>query len=86
MVTVLKKIESFDLHAGRVIGGKYVVDGRLGGGWEGEVYKVLERKTGAWRAAKLFFPQRNLGDRAVTFYAKKLERLRKCPIVIQYHH
>ena len=86
MATVLKRIESFDLHPGRVIGGKYVVDGRLGGGWEGEVYKVLERKTGAWRAAKLFFPQRNVGDRAVTFYAKKLERLRKCSIVIQYHH
>jgi tRNA A-37 threonylcarbamoyl transferase component Bud32 len=86
MVTTLKRIESFSLRPGRVIGGKYVVDGKLGGGWEGEVYKVLERKTGAWRAAKLFFPQRNVGDRAVTFYAKKLERLRKCPIVIQYHH
>jgi tRNA A-37 threonylcarbamoyl transferase component Bud32 len=86
MVTVVKRIESFDLQPGRLIGGKYVVDGKLGGGWEGEVYKVLERKTGACRAAKLFFPQRNVGDRAVTFYAKKLERLRKCPIVIQYHH
>ncbi|MHC4219053.1 MAG: protein kinase domain-containing protein [Planctomycetota bacterium] len=86
MATVLKKIDAFDLRPGRVIGGKYVVDGKLGGGWEGEVYKVLERKTGAWRAAKLFFPQRNVRDRAVTFYARKLERLRKCPIVIQYHH
>jgi tRNA A-37 threonylcarbamoyl transferase component Bud32 len=86
MVTVGKKIESFDLHPGRLIGGKYVVDGRLGGGWEGEVYKVHERKTGICRAAKLFYPQRNVRDRAVQFYAKKLERLRKCSIVIQYHH
>jgi hypothetical protein len=86
MATVLKRIDAFDLRPGRVIGGKYVVESRLGGGWEGEVYKVLEQKTGARRAAKLFFPQRNVRDRAVTFYAKKLERLRKCPIVIQYHH
>ena len=86
MVTNLNKIDSFNLRPGRVIGGKYVVDGRLGGGWEGEVYKVLERKTGAQRAAKLFFPHRNVRDRAVMFYARKLERLRKCSIVIQYHH
>ncbi|MHC4416538.1 MAG: protein kinase domain-containing protein [Planctomycetota bacterium] len=81
-----RKIDSFDLQPGRVIGGKYVVDGRLGGGWEGEVYKVVENRTGVCRAAKLFFPQRNVRDRAVRFYAKKLERLRKCAIVIQYHH
>lgn len=80
------KIQSFDLKPGRVIGGKYVVDGLLGGGWEGEVYRVTETRTGAKRAAKLFFPHRNEKDRAVTFYAKKLERLRNCPIVIHYHH
>jgi serine/threonine protein kinase len=80
------QIDSFDLRPGRVIAGRYVVDSLLGGGWEGEVYKVTERKTGIPRAAKLFFPQRNVRDRAVTFYAKKLNRLRKCPIIIQYHH
>lgn len=79
-------IRSFNLRPGRVIGGKYVVETRLGGGWEGEVYKVAEQRTGIHRAIKLFFPQRNVGDRAVTIYAKKLDRLRHCPLVIQYHH
>ncbi len=79
-------VDSFDLQPGRLIGGKYVVESFIGGGWEGEVYKVVERKTGIRRAAKLFFPQRNAGDRAVKFYARKLNRLRKCSIVIQYHH
>ncbi len=86
MPTSGNRIESFALRPGRVIGGKYVVEVKLGGGWEGEVYKVTESRTGACRAAKLFYPQRNVRDRAVTFYARKLERLRKCPIVIQYHH
>ncbi len=81
-----KAITSFSLRPGRTIGGKYVVDVKLGSGWEGEVYKVVESRTGINRAAKLFYPSRNVGDRAVRFYAKKLERLRRCPIVIQYHH
>ena len=80
------RIQHFELAPGRVIGGKYVVEGRLGGGGEGEVYKVVERRTGASRAAKLFFPQRNRGDRALRYYAQKLERLRGCPLIITYHH
>jgi tRNA A-37 threonylcarbamoyl transferase component Bud32 len=86
MSTRHNHLDCFDLQPGRVIAGKYVVESLLGGGWEGEVYKVTERKTGITRAAKLFFPQRNLHDRAVTFYARKLNRLHKCPIIIQYHH
>jgi tRNA A-37 threonylcarbamoyl transferase component Bud32 len=80
------RIDAFDLEPGRVLAGKYVVVAKLGGGWEGEVYKVAERRTGVLRAAKLFFPQRNVGDKAVRIYAKKLEDLRGCPIVIQYHN
>ncbi len=80
------RINKFRIQPGRVIGGKYVVDSRVGAGWEGEVYKVVESRTGVNRAAKLFYPKRNIRDRAVNFYAKKLERLRKCSIVIQYHH
>ncbi|MCA9254613.1 MAG: protein kinase, partial [Phycisphaerales bacterium] len=85
-MTTTNEITGFHLPPGRVIGGKYVVDSFIGGGWEGEVYKVIERRTGIQRAAKLFFPQRNQRDRAVKFYATKLNRLRNCPIVIQYHH
>ncbi len=80
------RIDSFGLRPGRLIGGKYLVELKLGGGSEGEVYKVVESRTGIRRAAKLFFPKRNPRDRAVRVYAKKLERLRRCPIVIQYHH
>ena len=86
MRTSEKAITSFSLRPGRTIGGKYVVDVKLGSGWEGEVYKVVESRTGIHRTAKLFYPKRNIGDRAVRFYAKKLDRLRRCPIVIQYHH
>lgn len=80
------RIDAFNLTPGRVIGGKYVVEAFLGGGWEGEVYRVQEKRTGARRAAKFFFPHRNERDRALEFYAKKLERLRDCSMVIQYHH
>ena len=86
MPALARHIQEFNLATGRVIGGKYVVQQFLGAGWEGEVYRVTERRTGATRAAKLFFPQRNTNDRAVDFYARKLERLRDCPIVIKYHH
>jgi tRNA A-37 threonylcarbamoyl transferase component Bud32 len=79
------QIDSFGFQPGRVLAGKYVIDRKLGGGWEGEVYKVIELLTGLSRAAKLFKPQRNERDRAVKFYARKLERLRDCSIVIQYH-
>lgn len=82
----LPKIDSFNFQPGRILAGKYVVNASLGAGWEGEVYKVTERKTGIRRAAKVFYPQRNARDRAVNFYARKLNRLRKCPVVIQYHN
>ena len=80
------RIDAFDFQPGRGLAGKYVFESFIGGGWEGEVYKVVERRTGISRAAKVFYPQRNDRDRAVKFYAKKLDRLRDCPIVIQYHN
>src|SRR5690606_2664553 len=79
------RIDSFDLQPGRIIGRKYEVVEFLGMGWEGEVDKIVERSTGIERAAKLFFPQRNRRDRAAKLYARKLHKLRHCPIVIQYH-
>lgn len=80
------RVSAFDVQPGRVIAGKYVVERKLGSGWEGEVYKVVERRTGVIRAAKFFYPQRNVRDRAVRLHAKKLDALRHCPIVIQYIH
>ncbi len=63
----------------------YEIVSRLGSGWEGEVFIIRERKTGIERAAKFFFPHRNLRNKTSTFYARKLHKLRDCPIVISYH-
>jgi serine/threonine protein kinase len=81
----VKPIESFDLQPGRVLARKYEVLSKLGAGWEGEVYRIKERNTGIERAAKLFFPHRNVRDRTARAYARKLHALRDCPIVIHYH-
>jgi tRNA A-37 threonylcarbamoyl transferase component Bud32 len=78
-------IDTFDLYPGRILARKYEVVSLLGAGWEGEVYKIREIATGIERAAKFFFPERNPRDRTVNFYAKKLHKLRHCPILIQYH-
>jgi serine/threonine protein kinase len=84
MTNVLKKLDNFNLAPGRILARKYEVISLLGAGWEGEVYLVREIATGIERTAKIFFPQRNPRDKAVKFYAKKLHKLRHCPIVIQY--
>jgi len=83
--TSTSRITSFDLQPGREIARKYRVLSRLGSGWEGEVYRVVEIRTGIERAAKLFYPHRNVKNQASKRYAKKLHKLRHCPILIQYH-
>ncbi len=79
-----RRVKSFNLAPGRRLAGKYEVVSLLGTGWEGEVYKIRERSTGIERAAKVFFPQRNPRNRKLNWYARKLHKLRSCPIVIQY--
>jgi len=79
------KIEAFDLKPGCLIAGKYRILSKLGGGWEGEVYRVEETRTRIERAAKLFYPKRNPRGRAARIYARKLHRLRYCAMPIQYH-
>lgn len=85
MVKTGKRIDQFGLQPGDDIAGKYQVTRLLGAGWEGEVYLVRELRTGIARTAKLFFPQRNPRDQALKTYARKLHKMRQCPIVIQYH-
>ncbi len=79
------KLRSIDLPPGRTLARKYEVISRLGAGWEGEVYMVRELATGIERAAKFFFPHRNPRNRTAKLYARKLHKLRHCPLVIQYH-
>ncbi len=83
---VKKKIETFGLRSGRKIGRLYEVVKLLGKGTEGEVYQIQESDTGIQRAAKLYFPHRDPKNRSTIWYAKKLNALRHCPIVLQYHH
>jgi hypothetical protein len=78
-------IDSFNFPPGRSLAKKYEVISKLGSGWEGEVYLLKERATGIERAAKFFFPHRNIRDKSINFYAKKLHKLRDCPALIQYH-
>jgi hypothetical protein len=47
---------------------------------------VTELATGVQRAAKVFYPQRNLNDRSLRIYARKLEKLVDCTMLIRYHH
>lgn len=79
-----KNILSFDFPINKQISSKYKIIGKLGSGWEGEVYKVVEVATGIERAAKFFLPIRNKNNRSAKFYAKKLHKLRSCSILIQY--
>lgn len=76
----------YNLREGQTLGRNYYVVELLGSGWEGEVYKVEERRTGIVRAAKLFFPHRRSDKSLLLKYARKLHRLRSCPAIIQYHH
>ncbi|MBI1370611.1 MAG: protein kinase [Planctomycetes bacterium] len=82
----LPRVESFDLRPGRKIGSRYEVVALLGKGTEGEVYQIQEVGTGIHRAAKLYFPHRNPDNRSTIWYARKINALRHCPIVLQYHH
>lgn len=81
-----KDVFEFNLKPGQMLTRYYEVVELLGSGWEGEVYLVRERCTGIERTAKLFFPARNRGDKTAMRYAQKLNALRHCPIVIQYHN
>jgi tRNA A-37 threonylcarbamoyl transferase component Bud32 len=81
-----KRIKRFDFPPGRIVAGKYQIDQPLGSGWEGEVYGIIERSTGIRRAAKFYYPHRDPTGKAAIAYARKLDALRHCPILMQYYH
>lgn len=76
--------EPFDFQSGRRLANKYEVQELLGKGWEGEVYRVREIATGIDRAAKFFYPERNVGGKTMAYYARKMNKLRRCDILIPY--
>src|SRR3954454_22836190 len=80
------KVNRFDFPLGRIVAGKYEIERPLGSGWEGEVYAIIERTTGIRRAAKFYYPHRDPTGKAAIAYARKLDALRHCPILMQYHH
>jgi serine/threonine protein kinase len=81
-----KKITTFDFAPGRKVGPRYVIESKLGGGSEGEVYKIRELDTSIHRAAKFYFPHRDPKHKLSIKHAQKLNSLRHCSIVLQYHH
>ena len=81
-----KAVRRFDFAPGRRIAGKYEIERPLGSGWEGEVYAIVERTTGIRRAAKFYYPHRDPMGKSAIAYARKLDALRHCPILMQYHH
>lgn len=79
-------MRTFGFGPGRKVGPRYVVESLLGTGTEGEVYRIQEIKTGIVRAAKFYFPHKDPNHTASVRHAQKLEKLRNCEIVLQYHH
>jgi len=77
--------DRFNFQPGKILASKYEILRMLGSGWQGEVYLVRERGTEIERAAKVFYPQRNPKDRTLIKDARKLYKLRDCPILIPYH-
>jgi len=76
----------FRFEPGKIVGGKYVVERFLGSGYEGEVYAIVERATDIRRAAKFYYRERDPLRTNAIAYARKLDALRHCPILLQYLH
>jgi serine/threonine protein kinase len=81
-----RKITRFDFTPGRTVAGKYVIERLLGSGYEGEVYAIVEKATGITRAAKFYYPFRDPHGKSAIVYARKMDALRHCSILLQYHH
>ncbi|MDB5326081.1 MAG: serine/threonine protein kinase [Phycisphaerales bacterium] len=86
MPLTARPIVRFDFLPGRTVAGKYVIERKLGSGYEGEVYAIVEKNTGVRRAAKFYYPHRDPMGKSAIAYARKLDALRHCQILLQYHH
>lgn len=82
----MKETIRFDLKPGRKIGSRYEIVRPLGNGSEGEVYQIIDNVTQITRAAKLYYSSYDEKSDTVVWHARKLHKLRRCNIVLQYHH
>ena len=78
-------LDGFDFFPGKLLSGKYEVRSHIASRWDGEVYRIREIETGIERAAKFFYPEENARNRLAAWHARKLHRLRHCPVVTQYY-
>lgn len=78
------QISEFNFPIGKTLAKRFLVIEKLGAGYEGEVYKVQEMYTNRIRAIKLFYPGRNESFKVSARSAKKLDKLRDSPIVMDY--
>ena len=81
-----RHLRTFNFQPGRKVGKRYAIEQLLGRGSEGEVYQIRDLETDIPRAAKFYFPHRDPKRQLTIRHAQKLNALRACPIVLQYHH
>ncbi len=79
-----KKIQ-FNFPVGTKISHKYIILKKLGGGWEGEVYKAQEIASKIPCALKFFYPHRNRKNKVAIKYAQRLHKLSESPVSINYY-
>ncbi len=80
----MKANPAINLSPGDLVAGKYTIEEILGKGWEGAVFRVREKGTGIERSLKIYDPRRDPRNRNVRWNARKLHKLRDCPVLVQY--
>lgn len=79
------KVLKFNFPPDTKIAEKYTIIKRLGGGWEGEVYKAIELSSKVPVALKFFYPKRNKNNKVANQYAQRLYKLSESSVSINYY-